>query len=80
MTWRIGVDIGGTFADLCALDERTGELHTLKVLTTPDAPGREIVAGLALLGGHCWRRPAPHARPSVPAHRGGDRQCSPAAP
>ncbi|MBL6457108.1 hydantoinase/oxoprolinase family protein [Belnapia sp. T6] len=49
MGWRIGVDIGGTFIDFCALDEATGQLHTLKVLTTPDRPGQEVMEGLALL-------------------------------
>ena len=42
MGWRIGVDIGGTFIDFCLLNEATHELHSLKVLTTPDEPGREI--------------------------------------
>ncbi|HRD77024.1 MAG TPA: hydantoinase/oxoprolinase family protein [Hyphomicrobiaceae bacterium] len=46
MSWRIGVDIGGTFADFCALDSASGTLHTLKVLTTPDRPGAEIGQGL----------------------------------
>ena len=50
MSYRIGVDIGGTFADFCALDEATGRLATLKVLSTPDAPGREVIAGLQELG------------------------------
>ena len=27
MSYRIGVDIGGTFADFCALDEATDALH-----------------------------------------------------
>jgi len=49
MSWRIGVDIGGTFIDFCALDETTQGLHTLKVLTTPDDPGQEVMAGIALL-------------------------------
>ena len=46
MTWRVGVDIGGTFADFCAFDEVRGTLHTLKILTTPDRPGTEIGQGL----------------------------------
>ena len=50
MSYRIGVDIGGTFADFCALDEATGRLATLKVLSTPQEPGREVIAGLAELG------------------------------
>ena len=49
MTWRVGVDIGGTFIDFCALDEATGVLHTLKVLTTPSDPGQEVMDGIALL-------------------------------
>ena len=46
MPCRVGVDIGGTFADFCVLDEATGALSTLKVLTTPDRPGAEVIAGL----------------------------------
>ena len=49
MTWRIGVDIGGTFIDFCLFDGTSGELHSLKVLTTPDEPGREVMEGIALL-------------------------------
>lgn len=53
MGWRLGVDIGGTFIDFCALDEATGALRTLKVLTTPAEPGREVMEGLARLqAGH----------------------------
>jgi N-methylhydantoinase A len=47
--WRVGVDIGGTFIDFCALDEATHALHSLKVLTTPDEPGREVMQGMELL-------------------------------
>src|SRR3712207_511807 len=46
MAYRVGVDIGGTFADFCVLDERTGALSTLKVLSTPATPGAEVIAGL----------------------------------
>lgn len=49
MSWRIGVDIGGTFIDFCALEIGSGRVETIKVLTTPDAPGRELLAGLDLL-------------------------------
>jgi N-methylhydantoinase A len=49
MTYRVGVDIGGTFTDLVAFNEKTNELHTLKVLSTPDRPGSEVIEGLRQL-------------------------------
>ncbi len=49
MTYRIGVDIGGTFTDFCAFDEASKTVHTLKVLSTPDKPGEEVVQGLMAL-------------------------------
>ena len=49
MSYRIGVDIGGTFTDFCAFDEANGTVHTHKVLSTPDRPGAEVVEGLATL-------------------------------
>jgi N-methylhydantoinase A len=33
--WRVGVDIGGAFTDLLALNEETGELKWVKVESTP---------------------------------------------
>jgi N-methylhydantoinase A len=44
--YRVGVDIGGTFTDFCVFDEDTRALHTLKVLSRPDAPGAEVLLGL----------------------------------
>ncbi|HKH68104.1 MAG TPA: hydantoinase/oxoprolinase N-terminal domain-containing protein, partial [Reyranella sp.] len=58
MSYRIGVDIGGTFADFCALDETTGRLATLKVLSTPQEPGREVITGLAELGSRFGIQPS----------------------
>ena len=49
MTWRVGVDVGGSFTDFVALNETDGRLVTLKVFSRPDAPGAEIEQGLALL-------------------------------
>lgn len=49
MAWHIGVDIGGTFIDFCALNSATQALHTIKVLTTPDNPGAELRKGLEML-------------------------------
>src|SRR5271154_16465 len=49
MSYRVGVDIGGTFTDLCAFNEATNELHTLKVLSRPDKPGAEVMEGVKQL-------------------------------
>jgi len=49
MSYRIGVDIGGTFTDFCAFNEASGTVHTHKVLSTPDRPGAEVVEGLVAL-------------------------------
>jgi N-methylhydantoinase A len=45
----LGVDTGGTFTDFVLLEG--GRLRVHKVLSTPDAPERAIVAGIAELGG-----------------------------
>lgn len=47
--WKIGVDIGGTFMDFCALEAQSGRIVSLKVLTTPDDPGAELSTGLRIL-------------------------------
>lgn len=49
MAYRVGVDIGGTFADFCAFDETAGSMGSVKVLTTPDKPGQEVIDGLRAL-------------------------------
>ena len=41
-TFRIGVDIGGTFTDLMLVDDLSGETVVGKVLTTPDDPSRGV--------------------------------------
>jgi N-methylhydantoinase A len=48
MSYRVGVDIGGTFIDFCFFNQETKELFTLKILTTPDNPGAEVMTGLKL--------------------------------
>ena len=51
---RIGIDTGGTFTDVVAFDEDTGELVTTKTPSTPANPADGFLAGidkvLALLG------------------------------
>ncbi|MEI4472048.1 hydantoinase/oxoprolinase family protein [Frigidibacter sp. MR17.24] len=46
MTWRIGVDSGGTFTDVCLFEEETGRVEIWKVSSTPDDPSRGITAGV----------------------------------
>lgn len=50
MARRIGVDIGGTFTDVVGFDDESGELHHLKVLTTPREPWRGLLEGITRLG------------------------------
>jgi N-methylhydantoinase A len=44
---RIGIDTGGTFTDVVALDERTGTLVTTKTPSTPANPADGFMAGVA---------------------------------
>ena len=46
MAWRVGVDSGGTFTDLCLFDEASGRVEVWKVPSTPDDPSRGIAAGV----------------------------------
>ena len=42
---RIGVDSGGTFTDVCLLDEATGRISVWKLSSTPDDPSEAIADG-----------------------------------
>jgi len=43
---RIGIDTGGTFTDIVAFDEVTGELATTKTASTPSDPADGFLAGI----------------------------------
>ena len=45
MSYRLGVDIGGTFTDFALFDEARGEMFIHKQLTTPDDPSRAVLEG-----------------------------------
>src|SRR5271154_6188228 len=47
MAWRVGVDAGGTFTDVCLFDDATGGVTVWKVASTPDDPSRGIADGVA---------------------------------
>lgn len=49
MGLRVGVDIGGSFADFAVLDESSLTIRTLKVFSRPDSPGSEVIAGVQKL-------------------------------
>lgn len=49
---RIGVDTGGTFTDVVAVDEQTGEIVTTKTPSTPANPADGFVTDLGKLGEH----------------------------
>ena len=52
MTWRLAVDIGGTFTDVVALEETSGTLNLAKVRSTPDDPAQGFVNGLEHITQH----------------------------
>ena len=49
MTFRLGVDIGGTFTDFALFDERGNEIAVAKRLTTPADPSIAVIEGAAAL-------------------------------
>lgn len=47
MSYRLGVDVGGTFTDLLLINENTGETHTAKVPSTPEDSSIGVLNGIA---------------------------------
>lgn len=45
--WKVGVDVGGTFTDLFAVNTFTGEERTGKVLTTPEERSKGVLNAIA---------------------------------
>ncbi|MFW6034568.1 MAG: hydantoinase/oxoprolinase family protein [bacterium] len=43
---RVGIDTGGTFTDVVAVDERTGTMVTTKTPSTPSDPAEGFLAGV----------------------------------
>ena len=46
MTYRLGVDVGGTFTDLLLVDESTGSTYTAKVPSTPQDSSIGVLNGI----------------------------------
>jgi N-methylhydantoinase A/oxoprolinase/acetone carboxylase beta subunit len=51
VSYRLGVDIGGTFTDFTLVNECTGEVLVDKCLTTPHDPEQAVLAGIQKLAG-----------------------------
>ena len=45
-TYRLGVDIGGTFTDLILVDEQSGEMTVVKVPSTPRDPALGVLTAI----------------------------------
>ena len=45
-SWRLGVDVGGTFTDVLLINEESGRLFSAKVPSTPDDSSRGVLAGI----------------------------------
>ena len=45
-SYRLAVDVGGTFTDFALLDEASGEVHIAKSLTTPADPSVGVLMGV----------------------------------
>ena len=48
MTWRIGIDVGGTFTDVAMVDEATGAIEIAKVPTTPHHVEQGVMNGVTV--------------------------------
>ena len=46
MTFRLGVDVGGTFTDLLLVDESSGQTYMAKVLSTPEDSSIGVLNGI----------------------------------
>lgn len=49
VTYRVGIDVGGTFTDFTLLDQGTGTTHYYKCTSTPHDPSEAIEIGLRAL-------------------------------
>lgn len=47
--YKLAVDTGGTYTDLCLINENTGNLTVYKTPSTPDNPARAILKGVEFI-------------------------------
>ena len=48
MTWRIGIDVGGTFTDVAMVHESSGAIEVAKVPTTPSHVEQGVMDGVSI--------------------------------
>ena len=48
MSYRLGVDVGGTFTDLLLINEADSSFHIAKVPSTPDDPSIGVLNGTVM--------------------------------
>ena len=78
MAWRIGVDSGGTFTDICLFEEKTGHIAVWKVPSTPADPSHAVAEGV----GEALAQGAAQASDRLlfrPRHDRGDQCADPAS-
>ncbi len=49
-TWKVGIDIGGTFTDVIGISDETGEVRTAKVRSQTSDPIASIVSAYGAIG------------------------------
>ena len=49
ISYKLGFDIGGTFTDFILLNNKTGQIFTYKLLTTPSNPAIAVINGIKYL-------------------------------
>ncbi len=57
MSYRLGVDVGGTFTDLFLVDEKSGRIFTAKVPSTPADQSIGVLNGIERVCGKAGVRP-----------------------
>src|SRR5688572_21763363 len=58
MSLRVAIDTGGTFTDVVAVDETTGNQFAIKTPSTPSDPSRGLIAGIEQVVRAAGARPA----------------------
>jgi len=58
MSYRLGVDVGGTFTDLLLINEQSGETYTAKVPSTPEDSSVGVLNGITRICEESGTNPA----------------------